>query len=274
MLQTVEENLNGITPAAIEEPDSQESIFEGIVTIDLPAFKGPLDVLCFLLRRGEIDSRSISPLEVAQQVLSAIPLLAGRDIIGAGTSIYYDALMLEVKAALLGKIGLPEVKMVQPGEEAVEPGGEREYSEFAAFLARRYRSWIGTFPRGDAAGDYIRPLLPVTEKTRKALLQAYYELLNRPQQSVHMLASEEEPIARRREQLITRIPLHQPMTLQEVWEGESLLDKVLTFLTLLELATQQVVVIEQRDDDSIWITRIKTPLQLVDNGFGELTLFK
>ncbi len=254
----------------VEEPeappleDSQESIFEGMVNIDLPAYKGPLDVLCFLLRRGELNTKEIPPVEVVTQVNRTIPMLAGRDILGAGSSIYYDALLLEVKSALLGKIGLPEVQLVKPVEPELE-SETREYQDFSKLLARRYRSWWGTFPRGLSAGDRSKPLTPVNEKTRRALFQIYLELLSRPRGETRVLTPGDEPISSRREQLIHRLPLHERKTLDEIWRGESLLDKVLTFLTLLEFASQQVVIIEQDETTGeIFLTRVKTPILPVE----------
>ncbi len=254
----------------VEEP--QESIFEGIVQVDLPAFKGPLDVLCFLLRRGELDTKEIPPIAVAEQVFKTMPTLAGRDILGAGTSIYYDALLLEVKSALLGKIGLPEVAMVKPPEPE-NWTDEREHNRFATMLARRYRSWWGTFPRGLGAGDRTKPLTPVNEKTRRALLQIYRELVMRPREQIRVLPKGDEPIANRREILIHRLPLHERKELRAIWRGESLIDKVLTFLTLLELVTQQIVLIEQDEETgAIYLTRVKTPILPTEEKTEELEL--
>ncbi|MCX7836115.1 MAG: hypothetical protein N2450_08635 [bacterium] len=254
-----------------EEIELQENIFAGIVQVNLPVYKGPLDVLCLLLRRGEIDAKKISSVEVARQVNEIIPHLAGQDIFGAGQTLYYDALLLQVKSALLSQYHLPEIQLTPPETNEVDTSSS-DLSLAVTFLFQTYQQWYGMFPRGSASGDLYRPLGKVDLSTRKKLLYCYWELLNRPQPTTTILKTDITPITLRRQELIRKLPLRQKVSLQSLWKNETTLEKVLTFLTLLDLSFQQVVLLSQMDDEKdLWIERIKTPITLAESNSGEGT---
>lgn len=244
----------------VQEP--QENIFAGIVQIDLPAFKGPLDVLCLLLRRGEIDSKKISPIEVAKQVNEIIPQLAGHDLIGAGLSIYYDALLLHVKSALLGKFLIPEFSIV-PDNDDTNSQTKEEFLPSVHLLTSKYKHWFGSYTRGLGAGDNYRPLLKIDTLTKQKLFYVYLELLKRQTSFSTPLPTNVISITQRRKEVINKLPLREKVSIYTVWKGEPLIEKVLTFLTLLDLSIQQVIqFIQEDEEENLWIVRLKTPLTL------------
>lgn len=247
-------------PSSAEEFDYQENIFAGIAQVNLPNFKGPLDVLCLLLRRGELDSKKVSPIEVSRQVHQIIPHLAGFDLLGAGTTIYYDALLLQIKSALLSKNLLPEISLVSENVEK-PPTLKSDLLLGVDLLNRLFRKWYGMYPRGAASGDPFRPLAKVDPVTRKKLILFYLDLLKRPQTNVSTIQTDVVPITQRRNELLKKLPLHQKVSLQDLWKNEHILDKVLTFLTILDMSFQQIVILIQNESENdLWIKRVKTPI--------------
>jgi segregation and condensation protein A len=80
--------------------------------VDLETFRGPLDLLLYLVKRDEIDVRDIPIARVAEQFKAYLDVLALIDVEGAGDFLVMAATLMEIKSKML----LPR----QEGEEAEE----------------------------------------------------------------------------------------------------------------------------------------------------------
>jgi segregation and condensation protein A len=117
--------------------------------VDLDIFRGPLDLLLYLVRKHELDVSDIRVAKVTEQYLEYIGVLEEIDVDAVGDFLEIASLLIEIKS-----------NMVLPGDEAVadeldDPRQELvrrllEYKQFrdaASMLEERSREWRERFPR-------------------------------------------------------------------------------------------------------------------------------
>src|SRR5438105_14669924 len=69
--------------------------------VELEVFRGPLDLLLFLVKRQEVDIRDIPIAQVAEQFLGYLGVLEQIDVEWAGEFIVMAATLMEIKSKLL-----------------------------------------------------------------------------------------------------------------------------------------------------------------------------
>src|SRR5579885_2012000 len=79
--------------------------------VDLDVFRGPLDLLLYLVKREEVDIRDIPIARIAEQFLHYLGVLQLIDVERAGDFLVMAATLMEIKSRML----LP-----RPEEEAEE----------------------------------------------------------------------------------------------------------------------------------------------------------
>src|SRR5690348_11360409 len=104
--------------------------------VDLDTFRGPLDLLLFLVKRNEVDLCDIPIARILDQFLQYLQAIQVIDIEGAGEFLVMAATLMEIKSKLL----LPR----NPDDQATEEDPRLElvkqlieykkYKEAAALL--------------------------------------------------------------------------------------------------------------------------------------------
>jgi segregation and condensation protein A len=69
--------------------------------VDIESFRGPLDLLLFLVKRQEIDIRDIAIARVADQFLEYLQVLQVVDVERAGDFLVMAATLMEIKSRML-----------------------------------------------------------------------------------------------------------------------------------------------------------------------------
>src|SRR4051794_18980533 len=69
--------------------------------VDLESFRGPLDLLLYLVKRNEVDIRDIPIARIAEQYLSYLQVLQMIDVEWAGEFLVLAATLMEIKSKLL-----------------------------------------------------------------------------------------------------------------------------------------------------------------------------
>src|SRR5438552_6286576 len=80
------------TPGMTAPPDYQ---------VDLDIFRGPLDLLLYLVKREEVDIRDIPIARVAEQFKHYLDVLALIDVERAGDFLVMAATLMEIKSRML-----------------------------------------------------------------------------------------------------------------------------------------------------------------------------
>jgi segregation and condensation protein A len=119
--------------------------------IELPAYRGPLDLLLYLVRKHEVDLREMSLAKVVDQYMDAMELLKELDLGGVADFIDLASTLLELKSQAV----LPKI-VEDPDEEAIEdPQSElverllqyKEIRDAAAVLDEMGSRWQARYQR-------------------------------------------------------------------------------------------------------------------------------
>jgi segregation and condensation protein A len=117
--------------------------------VDLSVFRGPLDLLLYLVRKHEVEIVDIPIAAITDQYLEYLNVLEQLDVDSVGDFLAVAATLIEIKSQQV----LPRADEVQ--EEIEDPRQELvrrllEYKKFrdaASVLEERSRSWQQQFPR-------------------------------------------------------------------------------------------------------------------------------
>jgi len=128
------------------EPD-----FSREYNVELDAFRGPLDLLLYLIRRSEVDVYDIPIAEITTQYLSYIDLIRQVNITIAGEFVLMAATLMEIKSKML----LPRETLDEFDEDDDDPRMELvrqllEYKRFkdaARMLEDAEEEQLRKFPR-------------------------------------------------------------------------------------------------------------------------------
>jgi segregation and condensation protein A len=139
--------------------------------IDLEMFRGPLDLLLYLVRKHELDVLDIPVAPITDQFLDYIAVLEQIDVNGVGDFLEMASTLIEIKSRMV----LPSDEEVE--QELVDPRQElvrrllayKQYRDAASMLEERGREWRQRFPR--AANDLPTPQrLPVEQPIQEVEL--------------------------------------------------------------------------------------------------------
>lgn len=128
------------------DPDDESSM---IFRVELDAFRGPLDLLLYLVRKHEVDVVDLPISEVTDQFLTYLDVLQQLDIDRIGEFIEMAGVLIEIKSRLV----LPHADEV---EEPIEDLKQdlvmqlleyKKYRDAASMLEDRFRSWNDRFVR-------------------------------------------------------------------------------------------------------------------------------
>jgi segregation and condensation protein A len=150
--------------------------------IDLEMFRGPVDLLLYLVRKHELDVVDIPVAAITDQFLQFIAVLEQIDVNAVGDFLEMASTLIEIKS-----------REVLPGEEEIEeeladPRQElvrhllayKQYRDAASMLEERSREWRQRFPRlanDQPAQPTIPALQPIHEVELWDLVSAFGRVL-------------------------------------------------------------------------------------------------
>ncbi|MBD3235625.1 MAG: hypothetical protein GF330_02850 [Candidatus Eisenbacteria bacterium] len=231
--------------------------------VQLENFEGPLDLLLHLIKEDELEIWEISISRITAQYLESLDRMRELDLEIAGEYLVMAAALMRIKSRKL----LPRIEPADADED--EPATEEElierlityraFKEAAALLRQRAEEAGPRFARGSRPAlpdDFEYPLAEVDLFT---LVSALHEIESRAAAappSVHEVQLEEvrleDQVARVLAELETSGGRLAFARLFE--EAPSRMEIAVTFLAILELARQQVIMILQHEAfDEIWV---------------------
>jgi segregation and condensation protein A len=220
--------------------------------VRLDNFEGPLDLLLHLIKQDAVEIWEISISRITRQYLEYLELMEALNIEIAGEFLVMAATLMRIKSQ--GLLPRPPA----PGDED-EPTTEEEliqrllayrlFKEVAESLRRQQDEAGPRFPRGFVPrlpDDFVYPLAEVDLFTLvKALAEV--EARDVPPAPVHHVQLEDVRLEDQVELVLRRLEEHEGrVTFGGLFGPEPRrLELAVTFLALLELARQQVVVLMQ-----------------------------
>jgi segregation and condensation protein A len=247
-LRIVGTTILGPSPeSAIHNPQSAIKVMD--YQVDLESFRGPLDLLLFLVKRNEVDVCDIPVARIAEQYLDYLLKIELVDVERAGDFIVMAATLMEIKSRML----LPRTE--EEGEEEADPRLELvrqllEYKKFkdaAALLEERAEVQLTRVPRNP-----LEPSGPAAEAPLAAvelwdLVSAFGRLMRetlalQPKQIV----ADETPIHVYMQQIAERVDAEERVPFVAIFTPPHHRNRLIgLFLAILELIKGKKVSVEQ-----------------------------
>lgn len=216
----------------------------------LEEFEGPLDLLLHIIRKNNFDIVDIPISSITEQYMSYIHHLEEERFELASEYLVMAAWLAEIKSRIL----LPMPATDNPDEEELDPRLElirrlqiyAQYKEVAELLSKQSIFYRDIFPVSPATPDIkVEPPPPTVELSQ--LLSAIQKILARADlQKKHKVEAEKISITDRMTHIIGRLSFNKPVTFASLFQvEEGRYGITISFLSLLELAKNQTIIIEQ-----------------------------
>lgn len=215
----------------------------------LETFQGPLDLLLYLIRKQNIDILDIPIAEITRQYMAYVEIMRQVKLELAAEYLVMAATLAEIKSRLL----LPR-PVEAPAEEA-DPRAElvRRLQEYERF--RQAAENIDRLPR---VGREVHLVVVETRHEPRArpqpnvtltdLLDAFRQVLARAElYRHHRVRLEPLSVRERMTEILSRINAESFTSFESLFEPkEGRLGLVVTFLAILELLKESLIVIVQQ----------------------------
>jgi len=117
--------------------------------VNLELFRGPLDLLLYLVRKHEVDILDLPVAAITDQYLEHLAVLEQLDINAVGDFLALAATLIEIKSQMvLPRADEVEEEIDDPREELVQRLLEyKKFRDAASILEERSRAWQQHYPR-------------------------------------------------------------------------------------------------------------------------------
>ena len=228
-------------------------------TVELETFRGPLDLLLFLVKHNEVDLYDIPIAKILEQFLKYLQAIQVIDVEGAGEFLVMAATLMEIKSKML----LPSAGPEQPAEE--DPRFElvkqlieyKKYKEAAALLeeqAREQMTRLARVPAEAAVLDLTQQ--PLRRVELWDLVSAFGRLMRETAAlQPKPIVLDETPIHVHMERIVDLLRARGRLAFRDLFTPPLLRGRLLgLFLALLELIKGNQVEAEQPEAfGEIWL---------------------
>jgi segregation and condensation protein A len=231
--------------------------------IDVAAYRGPLDLLLYLVRKHEVDVTEIPVAVITEQYLAQLAVLEELQVDEVGEFLEMASWLLELKSRWVlprSEEETEEEAWDQPHEALVERLLEyKRYKDAASLLGEQSREWQQRYPR--LANDLPprQPDLgtqPIQEVELWDLVSALGRILrdNQAMQPSNIVY-DETPLQVYMERIHRRLVMEGRVAFSQMFEpGMHKSAMIGVFLAILELVRHHSVRTEQNDlHGEIWI---------------------
>ncbi|MCE5267697.1 MAG: segregation/condensation protein A [Planctomycetaceae bacterium] len=117
--------------------------------VDLNVFRGPLDLLLYLVRKHEVEITDIPIATITDQYLEYLAVLEQLDVNAVGDFLAVASLLIEIKSQqVLPRADEVEGELEDPRQELVRRLLEyKKFRDAASILEERSREWQQRYPR-------------------------------------------------------------------------------------------------------------------------------
>jgi segregation and condensation protein A len=229
--------------------------------IDLETYRGPLDLLLYLVRKHEVEIVDLPIAAIADQYLQYLEVLRELDVNAAGEFLEMASTLAEIKSRLVLPHGGEEIETLDdPREELVERLLEyKKYKDAASVLDEQGRQWQLRFPRLASDLPPRRTDLenqPIHEVELWDLVSALGRVMrDRQRVAPTSIVYDDTPIQVYMQQIHERLLAERRAAFSELFApGMHKSAMVGMFLAILELVRHHSVRTEQSDlHGEIWV---------------------
>lgn len=229
--------------------------------VELQTFRGPLDLLLYLVRRHEIPVTEISLAEITDQFLEYLEVLRELDLGSVGEFLEVASTLVEIKSKQVLPRVEEEPEVLEEPHELVQRLLEfKQYRDAASLLEDRAAKWQRHCPRvaPDAPSGPVDPAQqPIREVELWDLVSAFTRIM-REARAVQPpnIVYDETPLDVYMDRILERLAHRPRIPFSELFEpGLHKSALIGIFLAMLELVRHHGVVAEQPDGQGeIWLS--------------------
>lgn len=229
--------------------------------VQLDYFRGPLDLLLYLVRKHELDVCDLPIALVTEQYLNYLELLEKLDVNEVGDFLDLSSTLIEIKSQMVLPRGGEEAEAWDdPRDQLVERLLEyKKYKDAASMLDERSRDWQQQYPRMASdvpPRDVDASNQPIREVELWDLVSAMGRILRESQAATPAtIVYDDTPIQVYMQRIHGRLSTDPRVAFSEMFQpGMHKSAIVGVFLAILELARHHGVRTEQNDlHGEIWI---------------------
>jgi segregation and condensation protein A len=229
--------------------------------VDLDTFRGPLDLLLYLVRKHELEIVEIPIAEITRQFLDYLSVLEQLDVNGVGDFLEMASTLIEIKSRMvLPRGGEEEDDLDDPRQELVRRLLEyKKFKDAASILEERSRAWQERFGRmaNDVPGrDRNLAEQPIHELELWDLVSAFGRVIRDNQSTAASnIVYDETPIHVYMARIHERLRARGRLTFSELFQAARHKSTLIgIFLAVLELVRHHGVRAEQNElFGEIWI---------------------
>lgn len=209
-----------------------------MIRLKLPNFEGPLDLLLYLIRKNELDIKTISLAQITREYLEYITMLQEIDLNIAGEYIVMAATLLKIKVRSI--LPHPETTEMVEMEDEAENLVERikEYEKFkniALFLSEKENKAMRCFPRGITCERKIN-ITGLNILTYKEIESILLDILKRTRtRPIYSLKGTKFDIKNKMEYILQKIGEKSTLLFSDLIERKEIGEIIETFIAVLEL---------------------------------------
>jgi segregation and condensation protein A len=230
---------------------SSESIHYKRYQINIPVYKGPLDLLLQLIEHAELDITTVALAQVTDQYLAHIHNLTNQNASDISSFLVIAARLVQIKSVAL----LPRQPVA--GSENEEDFGEqlvqqlllyRKFKKIAVFLENQQSKELKTFLRIPSVYNHFEPKYDLTGISLADLLEAASQIFSSKGKSISLDEVMTLPRITIREKIHTildELRKKNSSSFRRLLKSWSRTEIVVTFLALLELVKRHFVEVHQ-----------------------------
>jgi segregation and condensation protein A len=228
--------------------------------VDLTTFRGPLDLLLFLVKRDEIDICDIPIAKVAEQFLAYLNVLEVVDVEAAGEFLVMAATLMEIKSRmLLPRAPDQEKEEDDPRRELVKQLLEyKKYKEAAVLLEVQAQRQLTRLPRSPLETPTLDPARQPLRKVELWDLVSAFGRLMRETAALQpsQITIDETPLHVHMGRIVETLTLQARATLAQLFTPPHTRGRLLgLFLAILELIKAGQIALEQPEPfGELWLT--------------------
>jgi len=219
------------------------------VNIKVEQFEGPLDLLLQLIEEQKLDISTVSLANVTEQFLAYVKNLSEKIPINLADFLVIAAKLLVIKSKAL----LPNLELgIEEEEEAFDLTQQlllyKKYKEAGRFLKKldlkRHQAWTREVDFSDRVTFYPDPEITVDllAGSLKNLASELREIIKKPQEVMREVISITEKISHIQRLISEKIEMSLSSLLKD---ARNKTEVIVTFLAVLELTKQRILVVEQ-----------------------------
>jgi segregation and condensation protein A len=229
--------------------------------VHLDLFRGPLDLLVYLVRKHELDVTEIPVAKITEQYLEFLEVLQQLNVDEVGEFLEVASTLVEIKSRMVLPHGGEEIAAIEdPREDLVLRLLEyKKYKDAASMLDERSRDWQQHYPRlaSDVAPRDADPAgQPIREVELWDLVSAMGRILRESQAvSPTTIVYDDTPIQVYMQRIHGKLTKERRVAFSDMFVAGMHKSAIVgVFLAVLELARHHGVRTEQNDlHGEIWI---------------------